>query len=60
MNANQREIISDMYKHYIECCMRSDVSGFTSDMCYFFENIRDTDKKLDELMKEIYEETPDK
>jgi hypothetical protein len=59
MNANQREIIKDVYTDYIRCCGRLDAVGFTSDMVYFFDKIRETDKKLDELLKEVYDEIPE-
>jgi hypothetical protein len=59
MNARQRDIIADTYRHYIECCMHSDIAGFTSDMSYFFENIRATDSRLDSLLNEVYDKIPD-
>jgi len=60
MNVLQRETISDIYKQHIKCGFSSDPAGFYNDFRDFIGDIRRTDKKLNENLKEIEDELYDK
>jgi hypothetical protein len=55
MNAKQRQILSDWYKEYLNCCDNSDIAGFTTDARYKFIELSKTDPKLKKMLDNIYE-----
>jgi hypothetical protein len=55
VNAKQREILTDCYDSYLRCISRVDAVGFMTDAEDLFSSIRKTDRKLDELLTEVYD-----
>lgn len=51
MNNFQRDLITEAYVQHLENGCRSDVAGAYNDTIDFFNNLKDTDKKLQERLE---------
>ena len=60
MNNKQRELIADAYKQHVLNGLHSDPAGAYGDIRDFFQELRGTDKKLDQEMQERFDEIPEK